>query len=138
MALLMIPYSLWLMTVWILKKLMSMWCLDSVCGSGTVVFCCSRSCNQKFFHWWFIERLIPFVRRVKEQFNYAPATPSWSTLDEEYCQLLPLLSQKIHDASIAECFICKKPGGSTTEITQPVTHRSYLFILDSPTFHNHG
>ena len=32
-----------------------------VCGSGTVVFCCSRSCNQKFFHWWFIERLISFV-----------------------------------------------------------------------------
>ena len=75
-------------------------------GSGTVVFCCSRSCNQKFFHWWFIERLIPFVRRVKEQFNYAPTTPSWLTLDGEYCQLLPLLSQEIHDALLAESIIC--------------------------------
>ena len=24
-------------------------------GSGTVEFCCSLCCNQKFFHWWFIE-----------------------------------------------------------------------------------
>ena len=87
-------------------------------ADGTVVFCNSRSCNQMFFHWWFLERLIPFVRRVKEQFHYDPTTPSWLTLDGKYCQILPLLSQEIHDALVAECLICGKPAGSTTEITQ--------------------
>ena len=56
---------------------------------------------------------------MKEQFNHAPTTPSWSTLDGEYCQILPLLSQEIHDALIAESIICGEPAGSTTEITQP-------------------
>ena len=76
------------------------------------------SCNQTFFHWWFIERLTPFVRRVKEQFHYDPTTPSWLSLDGEYCQIFPLLSQETHYALIAECIICGKPAGSTTEITQ--------------------
>ena len=31
-------------------------------ADGTVDFCNSRSCNQTFFHWWFLERLFPFVR----------------------------------------------------------------------------
>ena len=63
-------------------------------GCGTVVFCCSGSCNQKFFHWWFIERLIPFVRRVNALFNYAPTTPSWLTLDGEYIAKYFLCSRK--------------------------------------------
>ena len=63
------------------------------------------------------------VRQVKEQFHYAPTTPSWLTLDGEYCQILPLLSQEIHDALIAECIICGMPAGSTTEITQPCDAR---------------
>ena len=45
-------------------------------AGGTVVFRNSRSCNQTFFYWWFLKRLIPFVRRVKEQFHYDPTTPS--------------------------------------------------------------
>ena len=57
-----------------------------VSADGTVVFCNSRSCNQTFFHSLFLKRLIPFVRRVMEKFYYDPTTPSWLTLDGEYCQ----------------------------------------------------
>ena len=112
-------------------------------GRGTVVFCHSRLCNQKFFHWWFLKKIIPFVRQVKEQFHYyAPTTPSWLTLDGEYCQILPLLSQEIRDALIAECIIYGDPAGSTTEITQPCD-TSKLFVRPKSkkncvTFHTHG
>ena len=56
-------------------------------ADGTVVFCNSRLCNRTFFHWWFLEMIIPFVRRVKEQFHYGHTTPSWLTLESLLVQL---------------------------------------------------
>ena len=50
--------------------------------------------QPEIFYWGIIERLISFVRRVKEQFNYVPTTPIRLTLDGEYCQIL-LCSREI-------------------------------------------
>ena len=97
---------------------------------GTVVFCHSRSFNRQFFHWCSVpQKLIPFVRHLKEQYHYAPTTPSWSTLVGEYCQILPFFSQDIYDALIAECIICGKHASSATDITQPCDTWKYLLYF---------
>lgn len=88
-------------------------------NQGYVVFCKTRSANEKFYSWMMEFVLIPFINQIKKHYELDENEESWFQLDGEDVQLKPFESPRIMGLLKNSKIHVGKPPGSTTAVTQP-------------------
>jgi hypothetical protein len=87
-------------------------------STGYVVFCKTRSMNEEFYRWWFVNILTKFVIDLRIRFDISNDVPVYFCLDGEDTQLKPLKSDEIVKLCKEHNIIIGKPPASTTSVTQ--------------------